>query len=129
MGRPETFDDLSTYAKMPIEVASFDLSECAEVPLFLTALLLAAETAGHSGKFVTEVANQKFYVRRERSDTELADALKNAQSSWDRAAQHYTEWRKDSKRIPPKWAWHTVRSYYREMGTDPIPELEAAEPV
>lgn len=129
MGRPETYDDLSTYARMPIEVASFDLSECAEVPLFLTSLLLAAEVAGYSGKFETAVENQKFYVRRPRTDEELNTELKAAQGSWDRAAQHYAEWRKDSTRIPPKYVWHTVRSYYRAMGTDPIPELETANPV
>lgn len=127
MGRPETFDDLSSYNRMPIEVASFDLAECAEVPLFLTTLLVSAETAGRSGKFVTEILNQKFYIRRPRTDEELERELKAAQNSWDRAATHYAEWRKDSTRIPPKWAWHTVRSYYRDMGTDPIPELEAAE--
>lgn len=124
MARPETFEDIPTYAKMPTEVASFDLAECAEMPIFLTQMLLAAEVAGCSGKFVTEVAHGVFKIQRPKTDEELETALKSAQSTWDRSKQYYENWRKDSTHLPPKYAWHQVRSYYRAEGLDEIPEME-----
>lgn len=129
MARPETHDHIPTYAKMPTEVASFTLDECAELPMFLTTLLLAAEVAGHSGQFETAIEHGVFKIRRPKTEQELDTALKSAQNVWDNSKQHYENWRKVSTHLPPKYAWHQVRSYYRSEGLDPIPELETPEHV
>ncbi len=124
MGRPETHEDLPTYSKAPVEVASFHLAECAELPLFLSAMLMAADMAGCLGAFTTGVEYGVFKVRRDKTTEELDHELKVSQTAWDAAKEHYENWRKDEFRIPPKHNWHRVRTYYREENLAPIPELE-----
>lgn len=124
MGRPETHEDLPTYSKAPVEVASFHLAECAELPLFLSAMLMAADMAGCMGAFITKVEHGVYRVCRDKTTEELDSALKTAQSMWDRSAEMYAHWTQDEYRVPPKHSWHLVRSYYRSMNLPPIPELE-----
>lgn len=124
MARPDKYEDLPTHSRMPIEVASFDLAETAEVPMFLTSLLLAAECAGASGQFSSEIQHGVFKIQRAKTDAELDTALQSAQNTWDRSKQHYENWRKDSQHLPPKYTWHQVRTYYRAEGLDEIPEME-----
>jgi len=127
MARPDKFEDIPSYSRLPVEVASFDLSECAEVPMFLTSLLLAAEVSGRSGAFTSEVQHGVFKIHRNKTEAELDTALKGAQSTWDNSKAHYENWRKDSNHLPPKYSWHQVRTYYRTEGLDPIPEMEVVE--
>lgn len=127
MARPDKYEDIPSYYRMPVEVASFDLSECAEVPMFLTSLLLAAEVSGRSGAFTSEVQHGVFKIHRNKTEAELDTALKSAQATWDNSKDHYENWRKDSNHLPPKYAWHQVRTYYRAEGLDPIPEMEVVE--
>lgn len=124
MARPDKYEDIPAYSRMPVEVASFHLEECAAEPMFLTSLLLSTEVASASGKFQTEVQHGTFKILRAKTEEELDSALKAAQGTWDRSKSYYDEWRKVSTNLPPKYTWHQVRTYYRTEGLDPIPEME-----
>jgi hypothetical protein len=123
-GRPKTVDDLPDFKQGPIEIVSVNLAEAIKWPGFAADLLHAAENAQAEGTAIIVVDGQLFKVVRAKTEEELAASLKVEQDQWDRAEKHYRAWRTDSKHLPPKYAYHTVRRHYRAYDLDSIPEIE-----
>lgn len=117
MARPENFEDLSSWDRKPIKVATVDVSQLATVDLNLAhamlALLAAADNAG------LQVDRESGEVTRPFTDKERDALLSAAQNSWDYKHERYVEAIADPAAIDNNRRW-AANAHAREEGLPPV---------
>ena len=117
MARPENFEDLSSWDREPIKVATVEVSQLATVDLHLAhamlALLAAADNAG------LQVDRESGEVTRPFTDKERNARLASAQNSWDHKHEQYVKAIADLASLDKSYRW-AANSHAREEGLPPV---------
>lgn len=117
MARPENFNDLSSWDRQPVKVATVEVSQLATVDLHLAhamlALLAAAENAG------LHVDRESGEVTRPLTDKERDALLASAQNSWDYKHEQYVKAIADPAAFDKNYRW-AASSHAREEGLPPV---------
>ena len=126
MARPENFEDLSSWDREPIKVASVNVSELSTVDLHVAhamlALLAAADNAG------LQVDRESGEVTRPFTDKERNARLASAQKSWDYKHEQYVKAVADPASLDKNYRW-AANSHAREEGLPPVewPDAETSK--
>lgn len=117
MARPENFEDLPSWDRQPVKVATVDVSQLATVDLHLAhamlALLAAADNAG------LQVDRELGEVIRPFTDKERESLLASAQRTWDYKRERYVEAIANPAAFGKSDRW-AADSHAREEGLPPV---------
>lgn len=126
MARPESFEDIPSWERQPVKVATVDVSQLVTVDLHLAhamlALLAAADNAG------LEVDRESGEVTRPFTDKERNARLASAQNSWDYKHEQYVNAIADPASFDKSYRW-AANSHAREEGLPPVewPDTNTSE--
>lgn len=122
MARPENFNDLPSWDRQPVKVATVEVSQLATVDLHLAhamlALLAAADNAG------LHVDRESGEVTRPFTDKECNALLASAQNSWDYKHERYLEAIADPASFDKNYRW-AANSHAREENLPAVKWPEA----
>lgn len=117
MSRPENFEDLPSWERPPVKVATVDVSQLATVdPPLAHAMLALLETADNAG---LQVDRELGEVSRPLTGKERKSLLAAAQRTWDYKRDRYVEAIANPAAFDERYRW-AADSHAREEGLPPV---------
>lgn len=117
MARPENFEDIPSWDRQPVKVATVDVSQLATVDLPLAhAMLALLEAADNAG---LQVDRESGEVIRPFTGKERESLLASAQHAWDYKRERYVEAIANPAAFDERYRW-AADSHAREEGLTPV---------
>lgn len=117
MARPKNFEDIPSWDRQPVKLATVDVSQLATVDLPLAHVMLALlEAADNAG---LQVDRESGEVIRPFTNKERESLLASAQRTWDYKRERYVEAIANPAAFDGSYRW-AADSHAREEGLPPI---------
>ena len=117
MARPENFEDIPSWDRQPVKVATVDVSQLATVDLHLAHAMLALLAAADNTDL--QVDRESGEVIRPFTDKERESLLASAQRAWDYKRERYAEAIANPAAFDGRYRW-AADAHAREECLPPV---------